>query len=141
MTLIENLAIDLYVGDEPVTTPGFIYATRVAERTQSVVNLQDRKYGHWGWRLYLQDLTRLDDCVNRPEEINGESYADWCGITAAVFGADNCLYAPFRPFLFLAKPWVHPTLLVWPDAWSGQIVAAIRVVGPIDGQTRKDMGG
>jgi hypothetical protein len=131
------LAIDLYVGGEPVSPPGFIYNCRVAERTQSVVNLFDRNSGPWGWRLYLQDLTRLDDMATLPPPENGESYAGWCGITASVCGIDGSLYAPFRPFLFLAQPWVYPTLLVWPDTYVGPVVATLRVVGPITGQTRK----
>jgi hypothetical protein len=128
---INDLAIDLYVAGELVTPPGMRYAVQLRERTQVVVQLIDQNEPAWGWRLQLMDLTRLDDHSDRP---------GWCGITAAVFGIDGSMYAPFRPFLFYASRWVYPTLLAWPDAYKGPIVVALSVPGLPEAGTSEGQG-
>lgn len=118
---IHDLVADLYVAGEPVTMPSYRYPAPLGAFKEISFNMPDRNEAHWSWRIVLSDLVRLD-ADDRP---------GWVGVTAAVFGVDGVLYAPFRPFLVYGRPWVYPSLLVWPDAWAGPIVLALSVPGKL----------
>lgn len=132
MIEIKALAVELWVAGEVASDVGRIYNCDLREGSETRIRLNDRNQAAWGWWLILGRLQRLDDQDgHRP---------GWCGVEAAVLGIDGSLYAPFRPFLLYASPWVHPSLLVWPDAWAGPIVATVRVPGPLPKADKVDPG-
>jgi hypothetical protein len=114
--MITDLEMMLYVAGEAVSPPGHRYPVNLREGSTCAVQVFDRVQP-WGWRVELGDFTPLNDREG------------WCGIKAAVYGIDGSLYGPPRPFLFYAKRWIYPSLLVWPDSWAGPVVLAISVPG------------
>ena len=83
------------------------------------VRLWDHVDPAWEWTIDLTEFTPLDNSIE----------PGWVSVRAMVRGADGTPYGFPRPQLIYCRPWIHPSMMVWPDSHRGPLVVTVRHPG------------
>lgn len=119
---IPELEMMLYIAGEPVTVPGCRYIVDFGEYAPGAF----RTVNLWTptpaveYRVQFDKLTWLDDD-------DADIRPGWFGTAVTVSDNWGQVIAPWRPQLLYGRPWWHPCMMVWPDAYVGPVVLSARV--------------